>query len=724
MGKLPQNAQGGVNRENFQVPGAGADPTEHGSGLNLRGLGQRATLVLINGRRVAPSNTGAFVDVSLLPLSAVERVEVLTDGASAIYGSDAVGGVVNFILRDRFEGLETMVQAGSATEGDGDLLQAGATAGAAWKGGRALLSYEYRREDEILADDRPFASALTSGTYLLPRERRHSLFGDVAQQLAPGLQAEATAFLARRDTSRSSFLSGSPIPVGLEAEAVSLGGSFGLRYALGADWSALLSAGHSVTRTDQLQTRPGEQGLVNDRFTRNALSDAALKLDGPLFELPAGLVRAAVGAEYRREGFRDDFRTKTLKVAFDEARSVAAAFAEVQVPLFSPLNRQPGLERLLVTAAGRFEHYDRFGSTFNPRLGLLWSPVPGLAFRSSYDTSFRAPLLSETAGIYSAIYVPPAFVYRNAAERHGVGLSLGGSNPDIRPERSRSWTLGAEFTPRSAPGLALRLNHYSIRFSERIALPTPTITVVGDPAFDSIVTRDPDDELVRRLIAGAQVTLDISGPGFSNGHATPADVSVIVDGRFNNTAVTRTRGMDLTLDYRFGSGLNRYILAANLNRVFSFTDQLRPTSAPIDTLDTPFGPLDLRARGQAGWSRGPWSANLFLNHAGAYRDNRGGRDFPVEAFTTADVGVAFQPGDRPASPWLRGTRLAFHVENLLNARPPRLLPAPGSTVGTGYDPVNASARGRFLSLPAPQGVVRRWGTCSIPAAACARRARS
>ncbi len=122
---LPQNLSAGVAQENFGVTGAGADITEHGAGINLRGLGQRATLVLVNGRRVAPSGTGSFVDVSLIPVSAIERIEILTDGASAIYGSDAVAGVVNIILRKDFRGLETMAQVGTSTDGGGRELLGG-----------------------------------------------------------------------------------------------------------------------------------------------------------------------------------------------------------------------------------------------------------------------------------------------------------------------------------------------------------------------------------------------------------------------------------------------------------------------------------------------------------------------------------------------------------------------------------------------------------------------
>jgi iron complex outermembrane receptor protein len=697
MSKVPQNAQNGVNKENFRAVGAGADPTEHGAGLNLRGLGQRATLVLIDGRRIAPSNTGSFVDVSLLPLSAIERVEILTDGASAIYGSDAVGGVVNFILRRDFKGVETFVQAGTATGGGGDVLQAGVTAGTAWSSGRAMLSYEYRAEDEILAGDRDYTINLRPATGLLPRERRHSLFGNLSQDLSSRLTAEFSGLFATRDTRQSYFLIGSLVPVGLQAGADTISLSSDFIYRFGGDWQAHLTGGYARTTTTQRQEAPGGAGLVNDRSTINSLWDGELKADGSLFQLPGGPFRIAFGVEGRREAYHDDFESPSIKLIIDQKRTVLAAFAEAQLPIFGAPNRRPGLEKLIVTAAGRYERYQGFGSTFNPKLGILWSPVRGLSFRSSYDTSFRAPLLYETGGAYSAIYLPPEIVFIDPAQAKGVALALGGSNPGVHPERSRTWTIGGDFQPIGVPGLSASLNYYSIRFSDRIALPSPIITVVGDPAFESIVTRDPADDLVRQLIAGAQVFLDFSGPGFTNGHAAPADVSVIVDGRVNNTAVTTTNGLDFNLSYNFSAGKSRFLVSANANYIFAFTDRLTRTSPPVDALDSPYRPLDFRVRGQLGWSRGGWASNLFLNYADSYRDTRGGRNLPISSFTTLDLSIAYTTGEQ-APRWLRGTRIALSAENLLDVRPPRLLADPGSTTGLGYDSVNATARGRFVSI--------------------------
>jgi iron complex outermembrane receptor protein len=108
---LPVNSGGSFNEQNANGFSPGS------SGISLRGLGQKATLVLINGRRTAnagfaQSITDTFVDLNTIPSSAIERVEILKDGASAIYGSDAIAGVVNIILRKDFQGLEGTIGGG------------------------------------------------------------------------------------------------------------------------------------------------------------------------------------------------------------------------------------------------------------------------------------------------------------------------------------------------------------------------------------------------------------------------------------------------------------------------------------------------------------------------------------------------------------------------------------------------------------------------------------
>jgi iron complex outermembrane recepter protein len=131
---------------------------QYGAGLDLRGLGVGATLVLVNGQRQPLSGlNGDFVDVSTIPWSAVERVEVLPDGASALYGSDAVAGVVNIIMRDDFHGAESQVRYGSAIDGRREVM-ASQLLGTNWSGGHAMLAYQYSDTTPLDAAARAYAA--------------------------------------------------------------------------------------------------------------------------------------------------------------------------------------------------------------------------------------------------------------------------------------------------------------------------------------------------------------------------------------------------------------------------------------------------------------------------------------------------------------------------------------------------------------------------------------
>ena len=128
--------------------------------ISLRGLGAHRTLVLLNGRRFVPGGTGAnsSVDLNAIPASAVERVEVLKDGASAVYGSDAIGGVVNVITRSGTEGLEFEFYQGTSGEGDGETLDISVTAGLKSENGSVLFSAGYHSQGPVWTGDRSFST--------------------------------------------------------------------------------------------------------------------------------------------------------------------------------------------------------------------------------------------------------------------------------------------------------------------------------------------------------------------------------------------------------------------------------------------------------------------------------------------------------------------------------------------------------------------------------------
>lgn len=691
MRKLPQNFGGGIGSENFGTFQPGVDGIAPGEGLNLRGLGQRATLTLVNGRRLAPSAGGAFVDISLIPITAVERVEILTDGASAIYGSDAVGGVVNFILRDDFEGLEAVGLIGSASTGDGDQLQLGATGGHAWTGGHALVSYEYRREDEILARDRDFTIGWQPDFFFLPRERRHSILGLVEQDLSDALTLEFNGSYANRDLQRNSYYVNDPrrVTTNQGGEQVDLGGQLELR--LPGSWVARAQGYYSRSDSNSLSNQPGGFEISNVLDARFESYGGGIKADGDVLTLPGGSIKAAVGAEVRWEDYGETFTNGAGTRITATDRTIRSAFAEVLIPLFSRDNRRPGFEELRLSAAARLDDYSDFGSSFDPKFGLLWSPLPGVAFRASYGTSFRAPLLSETTGAFTAAYLPARFLYVDPAQASGTGLIVQGFARDIQPETSRTWTFGTELAPRFAPGLTLTANYYDIRFVDRIASPLTNLNVIGNPAFEAIVTRNPTPQQVSDLVNAAYLFRDVSGVP---GGATPANITVILDSRTNNTAITATTGFDLGAQYAFAAGDSRIVLDANVNHIISFDDQITQASPVSSSFDIPGRPLAWRARFSASLTHGPFSGALAVNHAGGYRESRTGADRPVDSFTTLDARLAysFETG------WLRGTRLALYVDNLLDTDPPFLPLDPVYGTGPGYDPINASGRGRFVSL--------------------------
>ena len=132
------------------------------AGINLRGLGQDATLILINGRRMSnypyPLNTTeTFVDLNSIPLAAVERVEVLKDGASAIYGSDALAGVVNVILRQDYDGAEVSASYGISSEGDADETRINFVKGISSDNSNITFVFDYFKRESFLLSDRSFS---------------------------------------------------------------------------------------------------------------------------------------------------------------------------------------------------------------------------------------------------------------------------------------------------------------------------------------------------------------------------------------------------------------------------------------------------------------------------------------------------------------------------------------------------------------------------------------
>jgi outer membrane receptor protein involved in Fe transport len=158
---LPQVFGGGPTENTHDFGREAQTNSAIGTGVNLRGLGAGATLILLNGTPLAPGGTvGGFVDISNLPLSAIDHVDIMATGGSILYGAGAIGGIVNFILRERYNGLELESRVGGrAGDSVGGWKQLHLTGGKSWSDGSVTVSAEYYDRDALWASQRSRATS-------------------------------------------------------------------------------------------------------------------------------------------------------------------------------------------------------------------------------------------------------------------------------------------------------------------------------------------------------------------------------------------------------------------------------------------------------------------------------------------------------------------------------------------------------------------------------------
>lgn len=813
--KLPQNLGGGVNEE-FSNGREGDTNTVDGNSLNLRGLGSGATLVLLNGRRLAPSGgEGIFTDITSIPLSAVERIEVLLDGASAVYGADAVGGVVNIILRKDYTGSETRLRAGTVTEGGAQEYQLGQSFGAGWSTGHGLLSYEFYKRDALPRRARALSATcdltrfggenfcnmfsnpgnilvgdifvgnlttyaiphgqdgtsltpddFTAGTVnfenpnpsqdLLPLQRRHSLSGFVSQSAGDRLTLEGTAlFSTRKASGRDAAPIETLVVTDINPFYVNPAGGTEpilIPYSFQADfgstiretdidtysaaltgklkvterWLLTTDVGYSRDEHDRLidgvlnrdeffvplvfaalddpnpatafnpfgdgsHTNPDTVSRIRGTTSFSGTSDlwtAQAVAEGPVWRLPGGDMRLAVGAEYRRQEFSSTGRETTG--ALNKAqynRDLSAAFAELRVPLVGPTSLRPGVNRLEVSLAGRYEKYGDFGDSTNPKFGVEWSPVAGLSFRGSWGTSFKAPAvldLSETQNLSFIFPIPDPLAEAGFSD----ALIWTGGNADLKEETATVWNLGIEISPPAMPNLKLGLTYFDIDFKDRIELVLDPFSALLDPAFADVVTRTPTDE--QREVACSRSTF-LGNPD----DCRNMPIAALVDGRISNSAVVRNRGLDFLASYRLESGIGAFTFNLNGTYLTKFARALRRTSPLLDNLNTPLNPVDLRLRSSVSWSRGGFEGTVYTNYTDSYRDTLSEPEREIDSWTTFDLGLSYN------LPMLGGTAVLLNVQNVFDQGPPFY----NNPAGFGYDPVNAALLGRFVSFQ----LRKSWG---------------
>ena len=695
---IPQNFGGGAALDTLGTLPESRDAARNSvraSTVNLRGLGSDSTLVLLNGRRLTPTAGSAFVDISAIPLSAVERVEVLTDGASATYGSDAIAGVINFVLRRDYDGAETLLRYGTVTNGGLDEYKASQTFGKAWGSGNALIVYEYFNRDGLSVADRDFALAAGApSTFdLLPVIERHSVFASGSQKITDRLEVFSDVLYASRDSESST---GAVLIEELTSDTEQYNISSGAMVDLFGDWRLYISGSYGQDKSD-VSLNFVEFDFISEVEFDNTLWAIDAKVDGSLIELPGGDVKFALGMGYRETEFETVSVTRGTTFGVD--RDVLAVFGELFVPLVSNKNRLPGVERLEVSVAGRFEDYSDFGSSTDPKVGVLWSPVSGLKLRGTFSTSFRAPDLSDLdpsrlEGVLSHAFDP------NAADETTLVLALTGSFGDLGPEQSTAWTVGLDYEPELVPGLRFSATYYDIEFDDRIDSPAFNfLTPITQPdVFAPVLTFNPTAEEIASALASAAVFSNFTLFPGEGPASVPEDAEVIVDNSLQNLSITNTRGIDFLLSYLLETDAGDFGFGFNASYIFEFEQAITVTSPVVDLVDTVFNPTDFRFRANASWSKDGFAAAAFFNHTGGYTDNVAVPETDVDSWTTVDLSLSFNTEDRFGTWLLDNVRLSLSVQNVFDEDPPFVLGAPPPAASVGYDPANATPLGRFIAV--------------------------
>lgn len=824
LNTLPQ-AYGGQGTEGTVA--TSADPvggnSTYATGINLRGLGANATLALVNGRRI--SGTGAngdYADISNIPSIAVSRVEILLDGASATYGSDAVGGVVNVILRRDFKGGEVRLSGGTGRGDTPREFQVGAALGHVWTSGSVLFAYEAYQRDALSADNRGFAASadfrrfggpdrritnafpgnvvavnpatgvsgpfygvpagqnglgLIPGSFqagvlnrvsrqegldILPAQRRqggylafHQDLSDAVElsgDLRYGFRAARTQTFpqtsmfsvgrgnpffvspngAASNQIQYSFRSELPNPM-IRATAENLAASFGGRAWLPREWEAdgYLAWAQEIDETHasgfinsailaealgNVADRPETAySAVRDGFfnpytgiAANRLSvmsaigsgfsgtrstsrvqTANLQADGPLFRLPGGEVKAAVGINARRERFERDGASFTStpapvpQASLTTSRHVEAVFAEVRVPLVGDANARPGVAALELSGAMRAERFSDFGRTIDPKVGVVWAPIPDLRLRATYGQSFRAPGLTQLFAAQSLTAIGLTLDGRSVQ-----ALAFQGGNTELQPETADTWTAGLDYRPSWSRGSRLSLTWFDTDFRNRIGRPVnENISgALTDPRFTTLVRRiSPATNPADLALVNAALALPIvASSALLN---PPTSYVAMVELRTVNTGQLRIRGLDVQASHEWGAFGGRLTLGADATRLFDYDQRLTPRAAAIDLVGVAGYPAKLRGRLTADFRRGPVDAGVTLNHISSFRDLNGRR---IEDQHTVDLQLRVNgPAGR-----FEGTTLGLYVRNLFDNDPPFY----DNAFGYGWDSANADVVGRFVRL--------------------------
>lgn len=563
---------------NFPRPSV-ADGTEFVRPAQLKGLSPDQVLVLVNGKRRHSSaflNMGGTIgrgssptDLNAIPMSAVSRIEVLKDGASARYGSDAIAGVINIILKKDTQHGDVGVRYGKYTAGDGEQKQTFVSGGTDLNG-KGFITFAGEIEGDASTNraglDKRDPKATTYGqrTFRYGDPKQDSV--KVALNSEYDLTDHATVYgfttYSRKDAESAAFYrlstSSNNIPKLYPNGYLPLifGQSEDLAAVLGvkgdvADWRYDLSIDFGrnkyQVRTDSVNvstykdfnytpTRFYNGALINDQSVANVDLSRDFDVSGL-----SGPLTFSTGIQYLNQNYQ--IKAGDPNSYYKTGSSGLAGFRNTDAGKWSRDNLAAYLdldasvtEKLSGSLAYRHEYYNDFGHANNGALSLRYAVNPSIAFRANVSSGFRVPSLAQSNYTQtSSQLVNQSIVEAGTFSTTSSVARLLGAE-DLKPETSRDYSLGLVLTP--ADNFYLTLDAYMINIKNRISL-SSNISASSD-----------------------KVKSYLNSNGINN-------INFDTVRFFNNAADTRTKGIDLVANYVWNNlpyGQLNTSLAYNYNK--------------------------------------------------------------------------------------------------------------------------------------------------------------
>jgi len=691
---LPQNFGDGLNPQVISAGGQNTATLSGASSVNLHGMGGPSTLVLLEGQRLAFAEGSASVDVTSIPLAAVERVDIVTGGASAVYGSDAVAGATNIILRDEYQGWEVRSAFGLATDGGGFLQHYSTVGGQAWSTGHALEVFDCAWQQRIDSSQRSFLPLTIAGTSLLPQTQYCSTLVSTRQQVPGGPTVSFLGLYTTRASTATENLD--IVQPGVATSSRSAVTQYRVaptvRQSLGGGWSAALTASVAADneKSPEALMRNGAPYFNEDNRYDNSLRSTEMSADGTLWKLKTGALKLALGAGYNEENFGFSNSTNSPP-SIGARRRTRYLFSETNIPLLaSPDLRDedgPRWSSLSLSVAGRTSWYSDVGSTTNPKIGLIYRSAHNYTIGASWGTSYRAPTLVQQ---YNTSQVSLKFVSDpDAPNGNSLALFEFGGNPHLRPEVSSDVTLDFTFKPQALEDALFRITLYDIDDTKRIEYPTlNTVDPLSDPHIAPFVLRNPSLAMIRRTLAQSRF-LDRTGGAYS-----PTQATLLIDDRSQNISRQHAFGIDLLATYARDLPIGR--LKGSLNVAYlNLRQQVTPESPDLPLSATVFNPPTWRSRVGLNWSGGRLLTSVFFNYTGLSRNTETSTPQPVGSWNTFDATFGYNlPGNekRPSA------RFTLSATNILDKHPPYVSASQPGALPVNFDSTNTSAVGTFVTL--------------------------